>query len=471
MNTKISFGKLPPDVRNKLLILQRRGDERIVFPARLPVFYWIGAAAALFWFGYLFAATQNILWEEWMKWVFAGLTFIASLILVFCIYKIFKFYLAKLKNTYVFTPDEFMILDSDYVEAWNLKEIEAVRYLEDTKRLEIWSGERQIFVPARFEKEALQIVDVFDDWKSKAGAGFLQTYRTPEYAFQPAKTALIYAGGFALALALTGVLSYAAQTLNRSSDDQIIWDLTARENTVEAYEKYKAAHPNGAFAAQADAKIGEFVGRLKTDYEKNVKKDFNSDAVQAFSYILGKVAASPERKIYVKITEKRELDEEVVTRLKDLNRISIYPYYTAVPNNLEEDRKNKVFGDLKEVFIKFARNNLVNFEKTDELPANKPSIEIAYTAKSEEMFYTYYLLTPSGGTQLSYYPGVRYFFDFNMKPNSSEPVFNTQFDIVPPRLKDNAYDEKDAVNYSFEKVYFATVSESYGKFLAQQFGL
>lgn len=470
MNTKLSFGKLPQELQNKLLILQRRGDERIVFPSKLSAFYWVGLAAAIGWFVYLFAATQTILWEDWMFWLFAGLTFIASVILVFCAFKIFGFYLAKLKNTYVFTRDEFMILDSDAVEAWNLKEIEAVRYLEDTKRLEVWIGERQIFVPASFEKEAREIVEVFDDWKEQSGKGLLDDFRKPQFAYQPAKTVLLYAGGFVAALVFTGVLSFAAQTLNRNSDDKMIWEQTLRENTVESYEKYKVAHPNGAFVAESDAKIGEFVGKLKTDYETNVKKDYNPDAFRTFSSVLDKVSKQPERKIYVKITEKRELDDAVVKKLKETYGISIYPYYSTIPANLEEERKNKVFGDIRQVFYKFAKNNLVNFEKTDNLPTDKPSIEVNYTARSEEMYYSFFMITGGGG-QTSYYPGARYFFDFSMKTGGAETPFETKFDILPPRLNSAAFSEKDAVNYSFEKVFFGTVSEGYGNYLAQQFGL
>lgn len=470
MNTKLNFGKIPQEIQNKLLNLQRRGDDRIVFPTKLSIFFWVGLAAAVFWFIYLFSATQTILWEDWMFWLFAGLTLLASIILVFCASKILKFYLAKLKNTYVFTREEFLILDSDAVESWNLKQIEAVRYLEDTKRLEVWSGERQIFVPVYFEKEAHEIVDVFDEWKANSGKGLLEDYQKTEFAYQSAKSVLFYVGGFIFALALTGILSFAAQKMNRNSDDKLIWEQTLRENTIESYEKYKTAHPNGAYIADADAKIGEYVGKLKTDYEANVKKDYNPDAFKTFSSVLDKVSKQPERKIYVKITEKRELDDAVVEKMKNEYRLSIYPYYSTIPANLEEERKNKLFNDIRQVFYKFAKNNLVNFEKTDNLPTDKPSIEINYTARSEEIYYSFFMISGGGG-QTSYYPGARYLFDFSMKPGDSETPFETKFDILPPRLNTGAFNEKDAVNYSFEKVFFNTVSESFGNFLAQQYGL
>jgi len=164
------------------------------------------------------------------------------------------------------------------------------------------------------------------------------------------------------------------------------------------------------------------------------------------------------------------LDDAVVEKMKNEYRLSIYPYYSTIPANLEEDRKNKLFGDIRQVFYKFAKNNLVNFERVDNLPTDKPTIEIDYTAKSEEMYYTFFMITGGGG-QTSYYPGARYLFNFSMKTGDSEAPFQTQFDILPPRLNTGTFNEKDAVNYSFEKVFFATVSESYGKFLAQQFGL
>lgn len=470
MTRKLSFGKLPQEIQNKLLNLQRRGDERIVFASKLSVYYWIGLAAAIGWIIYLIVATQTILWEDWMFWLFSGLTFAATAVLVFCAQKIFKFYFAKLKNTFVFTRTEFMVLDSLTVESWSLKEIEAVRYLEDTKRLEVWSGEKQVFVPVSIDKEAHGIVTVFDDWKAIAGKGLLEDFQKKEFAYQPTMSVLIYIGSFVLVLILTAILSFAAQILNRNSDDRLIWEQTLRENTIESYEKYQAAHPNGAFIKNANAKIGEFVGKLKTDFQANVKQGHNPDAVNTFSSVLDKVSSDPERKIYVKIVEKRELDDAVVEKLKNEHRLSIYPYYSTIPANLEEERKNKVFGDIRQVFYKFSNNNLVKFEKTDTLPADKPSIEINYTARSEEMFYTFFMVTNSGG-QTSYYPGARYFFDFSMRTGGAETPFATKFDILPPRLNTAAFSEKDAVNYSFEKVFFNTVSEGYGNYLAQQFGL
>lgn len=467
---KLSVGKLPQEIQNKLLILQRRGEDRIVFPTKLSIFYWIGLAAGIFWLIYLITATQTILWEIWMFWLFAGLTFIASLIMVFCAAKIINHFTAKLKDTFVFTHDEFIILGSNAVESWNLKQLEAVRYLEDTKRLEIWSGERQIFVPVSFEKEAHEIVDVFDNWKRNAGEGLLEKFQKDEIAYNSSKTALNYAGGFVIVLVLAGIFSFSAQKLNRSSDDRLIWEQTKRENNIDSYEKYKNLHPDGAFVGEAEAKIGEYIGKLKTDYEQNVKKDYNPDAFKAFSAVLDMISKQAERKIYVKVTEKRELDDAVVQKLKETHRVSIFPYYSTIPPNLEEERKNKVFGDIRQVFYKFAKNNLVTFEKTNELPADKPSIEVNYTAKSEAMIYQFYTITGNGAvTQI--YPGARYFFNFSLKTGSSETPFATEFSIVPPRLNSSAYDQRDAVNYSFEKIFFNTVSESYGNYLAQQFGL
>ncbi|HQU84906.1 MAG TPA: hypothetical protein PKY59_17335 [Pyrinomonadaceae bacterium] len=467
---KLSVTKLPQEIQNKLLILQRRGEDRIVFPTKLSIFYWIGLAAGIFWLIYLITATQTILWEDWLFWIFAGLTFVASLITVFCASKILKYFLAKLKNTFVFTRDEFLILDSNAVESWNLKQIEAVRYLEDTKRLEVWSGERQIFVPVSFEKEAHEIVDVFDNWKNNAGEGFLDKFQKDEFAYNSSKTVLNYASGFVIALVLAGIFSFSAQKLNRSSDDRLIWEQSKRENNIDSYEKYKKLHPDGAFVGEAEAKIGEYIGRLKSDYAASIKKDNNPDAFNTFSAVLDAVAKQSERKIYVKVTEKRELDDAVVEKLRKNYRSSIFPYYSTIPPHLEEERKNKVFSDTRQVFYKFAKNNLVNFEKTDELPADKPSIEVNYTAKSEEMIFQFYTVTGTGMVT-QFYPGARYFFTFTMKTGGAESPFAADFNVLPARLNTAAYDQRDAVNYSFEKVFFNTVSENYGNYVAQQFGL
>ncbi len=166
---KISFKKLPRDVQNTVIRLQRPDSDRFVFFNSLSPLYWLPIAAAAVWLFYLGFSTQYYLWEEWMFWIFAGVTVVAVLAGAYAIQKIIASKFAKLKSGYIFTTDECLKVSGGAIESWNYKEIDALRFHEDLKEIELWSGSHEERIKTTQKLDAMRLCDTFDEWESNCG--------------------------------------------------------------------------------------------------------------------------------------------------------------------------------------------------------------------------------------------------------------------------------------------------------------
>src|ERR1041384_299212 len=110
---KLSFNKLPRDAQEKLRDLLDPDDDRFVFPRGNSLLVWAGAVLPLAWFVYLIFLTQGALWEEWMFWLMAAATVIAALVLALSVARILRGALAKIKNAYIFTTNEFIKIENN----------------------------------------------------------------------------------------------------------------------------------------------------------------------------------------------------------------------------------------------------------------------------------------------------------------------------------------------------------------------
>src|SRR4051812_22698971 len=100
---KVGFKKLPRDLQNTIVRLQRPDNDRFVFFKRLSPLYWLPVAAAAIWLFYFLFATQDYLWEEWMFWIFAGVTLVMFLAAAYSLEQIIAVKFGKLKSGFIFT--------------------------------------------------------------------------------------------------------------------------------------------------------------------------------------------------------------------------------------------------------------------------------------------------------------------------------------------------------------------------------
>lgn len=470
MKRAMSFKKLPAEIQKKLVQLQKPDDTRFVFFKPLSIFNWLGVVFGIVWFIYLFSSTQNVLWEDWMFWFLMSVSIVAAAILSISLMNIAASKFARLKSGHIFTTDELIKIKGDGIEHWNLKELESFQYIEGEKAIETWIGDHQEKIKVTHSIDAEKLSGRFDELKRNSSNSFLSEHSKTESAFNPTTKFAGIAIVLLVAILFGTGLSFAAKFVNRSFDDKMTWENVLNLPSIEEYEKYLAKYPQGTYASEANQKIGEQLGKIKANYLANVKKGAIQNAVDVLGNVIDEAAKRPDRTIFVKITETRNLDEKVVEEMKNQKGLKIGSYYSAIPPTGVAARKDKILNDLRIAFLPLTKNGALKLEASENPPEKSPVMTIDYRIESAQMYYQSVRLI--GGSFIeSYYPGANFIFNYNLKPGNSEESFATEVSGLPSNLNTGVYNQKDDANYSFEKVYFGGISENFSKSIEQQFGI
>ncbi|HEY8562728.1 MAG TPA: hypothetical protein VIL74_20290 [Pyrinomonadaceae bacterium] len=467
----LAFDKLPAEVQAKLIEWQTPGDDRFVFVPRLPVYFWLAIAAGLGWCVYLFVSTENYLWETWQYGLFLAGSLVFIPLALFAVYQAVAAKFARLKNGYVFTRGECIKTDGNRVEFWSLKELEGFQFREDIKIIEIWIGDRLEKIKAESASDAAALERVFVEWRNAAPEkSFLSALAKPETAYSGSLKLAATAGAAVALVAVSFGVSFAAKTMNRDYDDARTWKRLENGTTVADFEEYKQRHPAGRFAAEADRKMAEIFGKLKDEYAKKVKPAADPSAVDALSQLLETAGKIPNRTIYVRINETRELDDAVVKKMKQVTGFPISNYDYSIPATEVAFRKDKLLQDLGMVFLPATRSGSMNFELTDDPPANCATIDVKYFARSVENFYRYNWYS-NGSITTFYNPAAKFEFELTLKSPDARELYKTSYVSLFSNLGSTGLvDSRDAANYSFDKMYFSSVSDDFSKYLGRQFG-
>jgi len=136
----------------------------------------------------------------------------------------------------------------------------------------------------------------------------------------------------------------------------------------------------------------------------------------------------------------------------------------------EKFRKDKLLKDLSLVFLPATRSASINFEMTENPPENAATIDLNYAARSVENFYRFNWL--SNGRMTTFYnPAAKFEFEMTLKSADARELYKTSFISLNSNLGTGQFfDMRDVANYSFDKVYFSSVSDDFTKYLSRQFG-
>lgn len=467
--SNLAISKLPANVRDRLAELQQPSDDRFVFLSKPAKWNWLVVPVLAGWLVYLFASTQAYIWEWWMFALLLGGTLVFTMLAVFSVSRIVRSKFAKISDGSVFTYNECIVTRGDSVEFWPLADLEGFQYREDIKTIEIWVGER--LVKIRADDEAQRLYDLFTDWRARSGPSFLTELANSDTAFRPSsrylKTGILGLAGVAAAVAIT----LTASAVNRNYDDGRTWARVQNGTTVSDFEEYVKTHPNGNYRAEADRKIKEIFTRVSEDYPKNVKKNANETAVSAMKGILAKAGELPSRKVFVTVSEKLELDDAVVKKMRQQTGFQISTYDYSVPPNDVAYRREELSGDLGVAFVPILKPASFEFELADSPPPNSLVAEISFTANSVENFYRYVWIS-NGRPTTFFKPAASFDFNFVLKDTDGSEIYRTTYMSIFTSLGNTGIiDQRDAANYSFDKMYFNSVSEDFSRHIAREFGI
>lgn len=467
--TNLAISKLPTDVREKLADLQQPADDRFVFLLKPAKWNWIAVPALVGWLAYLFASTQAYIWEWWMFALLLGGTILFTVLAVFSVYRLVRAKTAKISDGSIFTHNECIVTSGDSLEFWPLSDLEGFQYREDIKTIEIWVGTRLVKLKA--DDDAQRLYDIFTDWRSRSGPSFLTDFANSGTAFRPASR-LVAIGGLAVAgIIIATALTFTASAVNRNYDDGRTWARVQNATTVADFEEYVRTHPNGSYRAEADRKINEIYTRVGQEYKQKIKKNANEKAVAALTGILSKAGEMPARKIYVTVREKLELDDAVVKKMRSETGYQIATYDYSVPPADGPYRREELSGDLGVAFVPVLKPASFEFVLSDAPPANSLVADISFTAKPVETFYRYVWFS-NGRPTTFFKPAAQFDFEFVLKGTDGGELYRTTYTSLFTNLGSTGIvDQRDAANYSFDKMYFNSVSEDFSNHIAREFGI
>ena len=156
--------------------------------------------------------------------------------------------------------------------------------------------------------------------------------------------------------------------------------------------------------------------------------------------------------------------------MKSVTGYSISSYDYSVPSNNEAYRKDKLLKDLNLVFLPATRSASINFELTDDPPPNAAVLNVDYVVRSVEKFYRYDWWS-NGSITTFYNPAAKFEFDLKLRSAEAKELYQTNYvSLLSNPGSTGLIDSRDAANYTFDKIYFAAVSEDFSKYLGKQFG-
>lgn len=469
MSRQIDFRKLPADVQTEIAELQKPGDDRFFFPTSVSKLYFVPVLAALGWLAYCYTATQQPLWDSWMYYLTCAISMIIFPLALFGLIKLILPMISKLKTGHIFTKDEFITSVGARIERWGLNEVDALRSKNDGNELEVWIGDREIIIKADSQDDAVKLDAAFDAWKASAGEGLGPRLCKPEYGFSIVPRIAALTAALIAALLFGFLLGQVFDRLNRDYDDQQTFASASQLNTIEELESYKTRHPNGRFVADANQKISEQVSKVRDDYLASVAKGADPVAVAALAGIFENAAKRPDRSIYVKVSEVREVDESVVDTLHEKFGLTINGYDVTVPVSGAEFRRNKAFTDIRVILTSSSNRGAIRYVLVDALPEDAPAIDVTLVIRSEESFFRISSLE-DGHYRVSNYPGASFIFKLDFKPGEQATPYHFEYFGQPMRLQSGVFDRRDKDNYSFEKLYFGAATDGLDRTLQQTFG-
>ena len=349
-----------------------------MFPSKVSRLWLIPIVLAVAWLVYVYTAISQPLWENWMILLVSGISVVVFPFAWYAIIKSFGSRFVRLNGGHLVTRDELFRIVGNRIDVSNLKDVESLRFKEHDNEIEIWQGgqEEKIFEPDPVNAKKLH--NVFDDWKVTAGPGLIANLTERSGAYNRSRALAMSLAGFVAAALVGGLFAAVFVKWNRYSDDEDTWARAQAVNSIDQYDDYKARHPYGRHAVEADSWIAGQISKLRDDYAARALKNANPEAVNAMTSLINEAIARPDRTIFLKVTEDRQLADAVVGEIQQELGTYVQGYESSVPTNAFVFRQNKVFSDLKVMMNGAFTSGGLKLELVDDVPPEAPRSRSTY---------------------------------------------------------------------------------------------
>lgn len=469
MTTSADFKKLPAETQNNLIEVQTGKDGSYFFPDKVSFINLLPVVFVVGWLIYGYTTSQNAQWQPWMFWLIFAVSVISFPLALIGLVHFIAPKFSKLKSGHLVTRNEYIRVKSRQLQCIGLKNIEALRLLENDKQIEIWSGEHEERINVQDLAVAARLDVDFDRLKENAVDEFGPIFSDPRYAYgKGASTGLVLVG-IAVAALIGAGAALVLNSLNQRYAENVAWQQAKTVGSIEAIDTFRAQFPNGFYLGEADQIAASLVSKVKDNYLAKVKKGANPESVAAFGSFVDAVAKRPDRTVFVRISETREVDPTIVPELREQYGSSVSVYEMTVPVS-PQSRREKVFADLKLLFSSATERGMIKAELVDELPQGVPSVEVMLTIKPVRSIYR--MTNFEGGRYYtSIYPGASFLFDVSLGNGDGSAPFKMQYFGQAMQINTGVYDTRDKDNYSFDKSLFLQVMNGFDKNFETTFGL
>ncbi len=469
MTTSADFNKLPNETQQRLLDIQAGKEGSFVFPDKVSLVSLLPAAFVVGWLIYGYSSSQNAQWQPWMFWLIFAVSVVAFPLALLGLVRFISPKFSKLKSGHFVTPNEYLKVKGRQVQCIDLKDIEALRLLEDDKQIEIWSGTHEERIDIHDIDAAARLDKEFDGMKAMAVAELGPIISDQKYSHSKGTSSVLTLVGVVIAALAGAGAAFGLNSLNQRYAENVAWQQAKTAGTIEAIDAFKTQFPKGYFTDEADQAIGSVVAKVKDNYVAKVKKGANPESVAAFGTFLETVTKRLDRTVFVKITETREVDPTIVPELKERYGQTVSVYEMTVPV-ASQPRREKVFADLKLLLSSATERGLIKAELVDEIPQGAPSIEVIMTIKPLRSVYQMTNFE-NGRYYSSIYPGASFTFDLAISNGDGTAPFKMQYFGQALQVNTGLYDNRDKENYSFDKMLFLSVMNGFDKDFETTFGL
>lgn len=468
-NFVTDFKRLPADLQNTLIDIQQPAENRFVFLRKTGLLILLPVVLLIAWIIYVWSATQQPLWESWMYWLIGGISVVVFPAAIWCVVKFLSTRLARLKDGHMFTKNEYFKVKGRRVECHTLRDLEALRTKHDDKKLELWIGDVETMIGVDDVSEAEKLENLFDRWKASSTDELGPRLRESNYVYHPTGSVAFVGVILLIGALIATAFTYAFGLMNIAYDDDTTWGTAKAADTIEDYEIYQSRYPNGLHATEAHNAITGHIGKLKDNYLARAVKGSDPNAVAKLAAIYEVVGNRPDRTIYLKINEVREIDPNSIDVIEEKYGVRAQPYDYTVPPSGEAFRKQKVASDLMFRLASIAPRGAIKHQVTDTIPADAPSVEVTTTIKSEEGFYRYASFN-DGRYQVSIYPTANFTIRFVLRTSAEDSGYASEFFEKPMAINSGAFRKEDKENYTFDKVLFSTVMAGFDTTFSRMFG-
>ncbi len=444
------FDELPKETQERLITKIKSKDDCFVFNIEKILDAYILIPLTIIWFGILFYLTNDYLWSQFQLILFSIISFFAAFLLIYSIYKLFRFLTSPIKSCLIITPYYVIDIQSNQISYWNMDQLNSVKSTHlyqsgsyVTTQIDLSLENESKFFSVNNIKNAEEIVEKIDSYKKlfleatarndvnylNANDDFIELRnQTIEPSESPNKYLNYAIKGFT-SLILSAGLMFGATSLNNYFDDVKSWNDAESINRASSYRKYLQTHENGRWYASADKNLQTIYNEAEQKYQESLNKGFDPKAVEAVKQAIRYAKETKNYKVKLIFERSNLIPADIVEILKKDNEVkTILAVGVSLSDENMNNRERELFSRITEAFSIVIPNDILEF--TNECGDECITFLVKYKIDSDTIYYDLRQKKISYNDR-TWYPGIWFDWTFDIKTLNNPQNYDFQLTSDP----------------------------------------